>query len=440
MNHEPCTMNYPQALAFLDGLQRFGMRLGLENIRRLVEAFGHPEAAFRSVHVAGTNGKGSTAAFVNSILRAAGFQVGLYTSPHLLDFRERILVDGRPIREEALAALTAEIAGAIDRLFTPSPLSSPTFFEAATALAFLHFARARVDWGVIEVGLGGGSDATNVLQAEVSIITNIGLEHQEHLGDTLESIASEKAGIIREGGSVVSAAEGPALEAIARIAHRQGARLIRVQDEYRVKYLGRSEQGEAFRLMGRLREYDSLRIPLMGKHQVLNAVTAVAVAELLEEKGVRVEAASIGEGLAAARWPGRLQLVAARPRILVDGAHNPPGMGALRTFLEEEDLPGRLLIIFGVLKDKAWERMLETLAPLASAVILTRPESSRGAEPWALAAVAAGFFERVLIAESMAEALAVARGLATSDDTILVTGSLYTAAAALRALGFTSLF
>ncbi len=433
-------MNYSDALAFLNGLQRFGIRLGLENILRLVDAFDHPEMSFRSVHVAGTNGKGSTAAFVNGILRAAGFTVGLYTSPHLLDFRERILVNGHPIAEEELAVLTTEISGVIDRIFSRSPLSSPTFFEAATALAFLYFARSRVDWGVIEVGLGGRSDATNVLQAEVSVITNIGLEHQEHLGDSLESVAAEKAGIVREDGWVVSAVEGAALETIGRVVQQKGAGLINVQDQYRVEYLGRSEQGETFRLTGRLREYDSLRVPLVGKHQVLNAVTAVAVAESLEEKGFFVGEDRIREGLAATRCPGRLQQVAVRPRILVDGAHNPPAIGALRAFLEEEKIPGRLVIIFGVLKDKAWKRMLEVLAPLASAIILTHPESDRGAAPKELAAVAAQWCEDIKIAETMTEALAIARALVASDDTMLITGSLYTAAAALRALGFTSLF
>lgn len=433
-------MNYSDAIDFLNDLQRFGIRLGLENILRLVDAFDHPEVSFRSIHVAGTNGKGSTAAFVNGILRAAGFTVGLYTSPHLLDFRERIVVDGRPITEEELALLTTEISEIIDRIFSRSPFSSPTFFEAATALAFLYFARSHVDWGVVEVGLGGRSDATNVLQADVSVITNIGLEHQEHLGDSLESVAAEKAGIIREEGWVVSAVEGAALDTVGRVVRQKSARLVSVQDQYRIAYLGRSEQGETFRLTGRLREYDSLRVPLVGRHQVLNAVTAVAVAELLEEKGFLVGEDAIRQGLAAARCPGRLQQVSASPRILVDGAHNPPAIGALRAFLEEEKPLGRLVIIFGVLKDKAWERMLEVLAPLASAIVLTRPESDRGAEPKELAAVASEWCEDIKIAETMPKALAMARALAASDDTILITGSLYTAAAALRALGFRSLF
>lgn len=432
-------MNYSEALAFLDDLQRFGIRLGLENIRRLVGALGRPEATFRSVHVGGTNGKGSTAAFLNGILRAAGFKVGLYTSPHILDFRERILVDDQPVSGQDVASLTTQIAGIIDRLFPP-PDSSPTFFEAVTALAFLHFARRNVDWGVIEVGLGGRSDATNILRAEVSVITNIELEHQEHLGDSLESIAAEKAGIIPEEGWVVSAAEGAALEAIGRIAHEKRARLIRVRDEYRVDHLGRSEQGETFRLVGRRRAYDSLQVPLMGRHQVLNATTAVAAAELLEERGFAVGEARIREGLVSARCPGRLQVVSTRPRILVDGAHNPAGMRVLRAFLEEEKLPGRIVVIFGVLKDKAWEQMLEILAPLASTVILTRPESDRGARPKELATVASAYFQEVEIAETMPEALAMARTLVTADETILVTGSIYTIAACLRALGFTSIF
>ncbi len=433
-------MNYPDALAFLYGLQRFGIRLGLENVLRLVEAFDHPEATFKSVHVAGTNGKGSTAAFLGGILRATSCRVGLYTSPHLLDFRERILVDGHPISEQELAVLATEVAGVIDRIFAPSRLSSPTFFEAVTALAFLHFARVHVDWGVIEVGLGGRSDATNILQEKVSVITNIGLEHEEHLGDSLASIAAEKAGIIQEEGSVVSAAEGAALDAIVRIVREKGAHLIRVQDHYQVEHLGRSEQGETFRVTGRLRKYDSLQIPLAGRHQVLNAATAVAVAELLEEKGFRVGEAAIRQGLAAARCPGRLQVVATRPRILVDGAHNPPAIMALRAFLEEEKLPGRLVVIFGVLKDKAWERMLAILAPLASAIILTRPESDRGAEPRVLASTASQYFRQVQIAETMLEALAAARTVVGPEDTVLVTGSLFTAAGALRALDFASIF
>ncbi len=433
-------MNYPDALMFFDSLQRFGIRLGLENIRRLMEVLGRPETTFRSVHVGGTNGKGSTAAFLNGILRAAGFRVGLYTSPHLLDFRERVMVDGQPVPEQEVAGLITEIAGVIERCFSSPPLSFPTFFEAATALAFLYFARRNVDWGVIEVGLGGRSDATNILRAAVSVITNIGLEHQEHLGDSLERIAAEKAGIIPEAGWVVSAAEGEALGAIGRIAHQKRARLVRVQDHYRIDHLGRSGHGETFRLRGRLREYDSLQVPLMGRHQVLNAVTAVAAAELLEERGFEVGEARIREGLASAHCPGRLQVVSARPPILVDGAHNPAGMRVLRAFLEEEKLTGRLRVVFGVLKDKAWEQMLGILAPLASAVILTRPESDRGVEPKELVPIASRYLQEVQVADTMLEALAMARALVTADETVLVTGSLYAAAAALRALGFTSIF
>src|SRR3972149_4660591 len=265
-------MNYPDALAYLNGLQRFGIRLGLENTRRLAEASGHPEECFRSIHVAGTNGKGSTAALVNGILRAAGFRVGLYTSPHLLDFRERILVDGRPIGAQELAALTSEVAAVIDRLFAPSPLSSPTFFEAATALGFLQFARAGVDWGVIEVGLGGRSDATNILRAEVSVITNIGLEHQEHLGDSLESIAEEKAGIIRDEGWVVTAAEGPALEAIGRIAPQKGAPLVTVRDEYRMVHLGYKSRDTLLFVNQHIALFLEMKKSITPGHQVTNAV------------------------------------------------------------------------------------------------------------------------------------------------------------------------
>jgi dihydrofolate synthase/folylpolyglutamate synthase len=207
-----------------------------------------------------------------------------------------------------------------------------------------------------------------------------------------------------------------------------------------VERLAPSGHGENFRVTGRLREYNSLEVPLLGRHQVLNAVTAIAVAELLEEKGFEIGEARIREGLVATSCPGRLQFVSARPRILVDGAHNPAGMRALRAFLEEEKLAGRLLVVFGVLKDKAWDQMLRILAPLTAAIILTRPESDRSAEPKELATVASDYLQEVRIAETVPEALTLACALVASDDTILVTGSLYTAAAALRALGFTSIF
>ncbi len=450
-------MTYTDAVSFLYGLRRFGIKLGLQNIQRLLAALGDPQRACPAVHIAGSNGKGSTAAFLDSILRAAGHRVGLYTSPHLLDFTERLRVDGRPATEAEILALTEEVKAAADRAFGPATTSGdpglgtrdsgpaaraayPTFFEFTTAMGFLHFARKGVGVAVVEVGLGGRFDATNVLDPLVAVITNIALEHMEYLGRTLAAIAGEKAGIVKVGGTVVTATEDPGALAVIEAACRErGAELYRVQAEVTLARAANGLDGQRFTAAGRARGYGELRIPLLGGHQVQNAATALVVVERLEARGVAVGVEPIRRGLAAARWPGRLQIVGRDPLLILDGAHNPAGAAALRDFLLDRRATfDRLFLVFGVLRDKDWEGMLSALGPLAHQVILTRPEGDRAALPWDLAQ-ADRYCAKLDIREQVGEAIALARAAAAPRDAVLITGSLFTVASALRALGFRAL-
>ncbi|MBF8298552.1 MAG: folC, partial [candidate division NC10 bacterium] len=356
-------VTYPEAIAYLYGLQRFGVKLGLESIARLLQAVGDPHRRFPSILIGGTNGKGSTAAFLASILQAAGYRIGLYTSPHLLDFTERIRVDGQGISPAEVAHLTDELRSLIPDLFlAPRTFSHPTFFEVTTALAFLHFARTEVDFAVIEVGLGGRFDATNILDPEVAVITNIALEHQEYLGRTLGAIAAEKAGIVRKGSHVVTAADSPeALAVIAGACRAQGATLldIRAACDWQIS---RSDLSEQHFILAQAGEpTGEFTIRLLGRHQVTNAATAIAAARLLRARGAHIPEGSIREGLRLTRWPGRLQLFPGHPLVILDAAHNPAGAKALRGFLEEQQFAGRLILVFGVLKDKDWTAMLQEL-------------------------------------------------------------------------------
>jgi dihydrofolate synthase/folylpolyglutamate synthase len=439
-------MTYTEATEFLFSLRRFGWRLGLETIQQLLELLENPQRSVPSAHIGGTNGKGSTAAMLAAILQAAGHRTGLYTSPHLLDFTERIRVNGRPIGEAEVTHLTARLkelcAAHFPHCPTPHPapdaapdrLTHPTFFELTTAMAFQFFRQEATEVAVIEVGLGGRFDATNVITPQVSVVTNVSLEHQEYLGRTLPEIAGEKAGIVKPGVPVVTATRGEGSEVIRQAAAERGAPLIPIQEVYTWTIRESGLAGQTFDLAGPARRYAGLRIPLAGRHQTENAVAAIAAAEALEAQGLRVGEAAIRHGLDQARWPGRLQIVSDRPRILLDGAHNPAGAQALAAFVEEQrSTLNRLILVFGVLRDKDWEAMLAPLGHLADQAILTHPPADRGADPHELVA-ADRYCRKVEILTDPQEGVALARSLAHPEDTILVTGSLYTVAAALRAL------
>jgi dihydrofolate synthase/folylpolyglutamate synthase len=432
-------MNYRDALAWLDSLESLGIRPGLDRIDRLLRRLGDPHRAFRSIHVAGTNGKGSTTAFLAAILQAAGLRPGVYTSPHLVRFEERIVVGDRMIDEDEVAALTAEVRAAIGaEAFAPG--DHPTYFEATTALAFLHFRRQRVPLALLEVGMGGTYDATNVVTPLACAITRVAMDHTRWLGSTLPAIAGEKAGILKPGVPAVIARQEPeAMAAIQAMAERVGAPLLPIAD-CRVRAEAPLPDPPAFALTTPLAgEYPHLTLALRGAHQVDNAVVAVLLAEQLRRLGFEgVDAGAVTAGLARAAWPGRLEIVPGRPEILLDGAHNPSGCAVLADYLRDHQRGRRIALVFAVMKDKPADEMLGLLCPFAAAVFVTGLPLPRVTPPASLAAVAAarglpGGGE-VRATASIAEALPLARHAAGEAGLVVVSGSLYLVGEAKRLL------
>ncbi|MEW6682280.1 MAG: folylpolyglutamate synthase/dihydrofolate synthase family protein [Nitrospirota bacterium] len=413
-------MSYADTIEFLYQLQWHGMRMDLTPVSRLLDAVGRPHERFAVVHVGGTNGKGSTAAMLASILREAGYSVGLYTSPHLVDFTERIRINGRPIDASDVVAL-AEVL----RAGMPHDVD-PTFFEFTTAMAFLAFAEARVDIAVIEVGMGGRLDATNVVRPVVSVITNVDLDHERYLGDTVGAIAEEKAGIIKPGVPLVTATVHDEALAVlsARAAERRSPLTV----------IGRHVRAEgaspaAFAYHGLTTRVDGLACSLLGRHQLTNAASALAAVEHARARGVRIQVEAIRRGLAGVRWEGRLEVIKSSPRIVVDGAHNAAGAAALAQFLEGERAAGRirrLVVVFGILADKDLHAIIEPVGSLADEVVLTEPAYHRAAPVETLLEAASSLAAPVRVAPSVASALEVVEARLAPDDWCVVTGSLYT--------------
>lgn len=413
-------MTYAETVSYLltVGQELRGAKFDLANVSRLLEALDYPERAWQSVHIAGTNGKGSVAAMIDSVLRSAGYRTGLYTSPHLVRVNERIRVAGEQISDADFAAVCGQVLAEVERLLAARILPAhPSFFECLTALAFEHFRRAACEIAVLEVGMGGRLDATNVVQPLVSIITSIDFDHEAYLGNSLGQIAFEKAGIIKEGGAVISAQQRPEAAAVVE----QVARQRRAQLTTAIM-----EPGTA--------DCEPCQVALPGRHQMENARLVVLAVEQLRKQGLSVSDAALREGLANVRWPGRLEWVEGRPRLLLDGAHNPAGARALRAYLEEvrnaergmRIEPGAsIVLVFGAMRDKAVAEMADLLFPLASAVVLTRPPQKRAASTQALASMTTHLGPRVLEREDPGAALAAARELAGPDGVVVVTGSLY---------------
>jgi len=404
-------------LSALYRLRRFGIQLGLATISRLMRGLGNPQDRYRSIHVAGTNGKGSIAAFLSSVLAHEGYKVGLYTSPHLIRFNERIQINGCPISDQDVA----KAAEAVQRIYTQG--EPPTFFECATAMAFHHFASARVEWAVLETGMGGRYDATNVVHPEVCVISNISIEHTEYLGNTLAKIAAEKAGIIKSGAGVVTGTrQEKALQIIEQAASEKAVPLLRMGKEIKI----RKGRDGSFAYLGRQHRWAQLKVGLLGDHQMANAGLALGALELLMDKNLTVSDEAIYKGLAATRWPGRLEVVSEDPLILLDGAHNPSAVRTLKVFLENGMAPRRVILVMGILKDKAWKPMLRQLAGLADCMILTRPRDERAADPEELAAFVRPIQQDLRVISHLPGAISLALDEARHGDLVCITGSLYT--------------
>lgn len=421
-------MNYSESIEYLFSLQRMGARLGTRTVSILLARLGDPQNSYPSVLVAGTNGKGSTAAFLASILRAAGIRTGLYTSPHLVRFEERITVDGEIIPPEETARLVSLVHEQVEQMVARGGETERlSFFETATAMAFRHFQDRQVDLAVVEVGMGGRLDATNVVDAISCLITPIDLDHREHLGSTVGAIAWEKAGILKAGGRAITAPQSPeALEVLKRAAAVRGATLVELDQIWRVV----EGTGDALTLVPAAdpaRRLENLTLALAGRHQRTNAALAVAAATRLPNFQERISEEAIRRGLAEARWPGRCEVVDGRPTLLLDGAHNPASARALRHFLVENytSKGKKVVMIFGAMQDKDITGMMEVLFPCASRVILTRAETPRAADPVVLESLGRRFKTPAVRAPGLAPALSAARDEAGPDGVVCVTGSLY---------------
>jgi dihydrofolate synthase/folylpolyglutamate synthase len=411
-------MTYSSAVAYLYRLQKHGIKLGLTTMTALMVRLGMPQTRYRALHIAGTNGKGSTAAMAAAILQTAGYRVGLYTSPHLVEFRERIRVNGEMISELQVAQLTEQL-----QALCQSDLS-PTFFEYTTAMAFQHFADLGVDIAVLEVGLGGRFDATNVVTPMACAITTIALDHQEYLGNTCSAIAFEKAGIIKPGVPVVlGRLEDDAWRTIEQVAREREAPMFQMNEDFCTE--GETPQQFSYRGLGM--HYDGLTCALEGRHQLDNAACALALLGAAAPQGITVTAEAVSAALRAVDWAGRLEVVDRRPTILVDGAHNPAAAMAVADYLTRSNRshPSRpVVLVLGMMRDKDHRGFVEPLRGLVDEVVLTQADLPRSATAQELQASLEGLLSHPHAVPLLSDAMALARQLATPDGLVCVTGSL----------------
>lgn len=417
--------DYERCLDTMYKLGRFGIILGLDTMTGILGRLGNPEKSFTAIHVAGTNGKGSVASYLTRILTLAGYRTGLYTSPHLVRFNERIQIDGQMITDTEVVESHTRVEAA------NTSGRSATFFELTTAMAFDLFAQKGVEVAVIETGMGGRLDATNILTPALSIITNISLEHKAHLGGTLSKIAFEKAGIIKAGvPAIVGVRQASALSVMEERAKAVGAPLLRLGREIRIR---RSGKGFSCRCNGVT--VGGLSTSLLGKHQTENAALAVAACLALKERlGFPLTDAIIRQGLATTSWPGRLEKVAEQPETVIDGAHNPAAIKVLVDYLKGEQKGREITLVTGILDDKAYQKMFASLLPLCRRVILVQAQTERSIDPETMRADASRFLGDVSVIRDIDEAIATARATANDGELVLVAGSLYVAGEARAAL------
>lgn len=437
-------MNYHEAMEYLQNLTKFGFNFGLERITELLYRLGNPHLSLPVIHIGGTNGKGSTLAMTAAILKAAGYRTGTFTSPHLHSYTERYCINGVKISLKRVTQLITSLRTHLDAMVEEG-FEHPTEFEVSTALAFQYFLEERVDFLVLEVGLGGAIDSTNVVSPLVSVITNVSMDHIDYLGSTVKDIAAVKAGIIKNGVPVVTAAdEGEALEIIYKTCRHKDSPLVRVENGHLGKQssslyrqvfweTGKEDfslRGQRFSIKGLRENYTDLFLPLLGRHQLANAASAVAAVEVLAEQGYAISKDAVGRGLAGTSWPARLEILKEKPLIVIDGAHNYAGAKSLRQALDYY-FPGKeVILVLGMLGDKQRAEVVAELAPRARAVVITRPNSPRSGDWQHLAGEARRYVQEVCAIECIKDAVFRGVELAAADEVVCITGSLYMVAEA----------
>jgi len=420
---------YTKALDYIYNLTKYGIKLGLKNINHLLYLLGEPHKKLKIIHVAGTNGKGSTSSLISSILQSDGYKVGLYTSPHLVDFTERIKINNKSINRKKVCELLERIKPSIDKVANKPSYGHPTFFEVITSMAFLYFYEEQVDFLVLEVGLGGRLDATNVCEPLVSVITHVDYDHMDKLGNNLNKIAREKGGIIKSGGIVISSKQyDEVCKEIKKIADKKNSLIYSTGKEIKYKIIKSDIKGVAFDLEGIYHDYKNLHIPLLGKHQADNAATAITAVEALKIIGIDISEKAIRDGLKDVKWTGRLEIIQNNPTLVLDGAHNPSGVKVVRDALKEIFSYHRLILVLAIFTDKDYKNMIQILASKADLIIATKAKNPRATSPQIIAKEAAQYIDenKIIVTENIPQAINCALSNSKENDLICITGSLYT--------------
>lgn len=419
-------MNYEQALEYIHGTYKFGSKLGLENINYLLELLDNPHENLKVIHIAGTNGKGSTSSFIHGVLKSAGYKVGLYTSPYIEEFTERMQINGEKINKQTLGAITAIVKEKIQRMVEEGR-NHPTEFEVVTAIAFLYFSQEKVDFVVLEVGMGGRLDATNVVKNPLlSVITPIDYDHTDYLGDTLEKIAFEKAGIIKENNFVVAYPQNhEALKVVEDVTSERNSSLtIANFDTVEVHQRSIYEQQFSVEIFGE--KYNDVKIQLTGQHQIYNCCLALTALEILKKhRNIEISKEAIYDGLYSTKWIGRLEVLSKDPITIIDGAHNLQSAAALKNSIETLLNGRKITFVVAMLKDKDVKGVLQNLIPIMDKVIVTTPNNPRAMDPDELAKELVEFGKDIAICKDVPSAVERAYELTPSDGVILFAGSLY---------------
>jgi len=417
-------MNYKDCIDWLYSFEKFGIKLGLDRIRFICNKLGNPQNNYSIIHVGGTNGKGSVCHILQSVLTKNGYNVGLYTSPHLQRFSERFIIDRVEITKKDVILLVQKIKPIIEDMINSN--NTPTFFEIVTAMAFQYFKDKAVDYAIIEVGLGGRFDATNIVEPALTIITNISLEHQNILGIKIEDIAFEKAGIIKENAPIITAATNKALKTIKTVAKQKNASL-HIIDKNSWKRTNFGIQGQEFLIKGSFKDY-IVKTSLIGSYQGENIALSIAAIENLQMNGLFITNEGIKKGIENTIIPGRMEIVGVNPTIIFDGAHNIAGIDALKKTIEKDFDFDKLILIIGILSDKKIKRMLEKIVPIADIIITTKSWNDRACDPNKLRDIVIDINQnkQVFVFKKIKYAINKARSIAKNNDLICITGSLFT--------------